>query len=62
MPRAGALVWCADLGITPELRPDHACYIKNWLAVFKGDKKAIFAAAAKASQAAQYLAKAQATF
>ncbi len=57
----GAAFLCADLGITPEPRLDHACYIKNWLAVLKGDKKAIFTAAAKASQAAQYLAKGQAS-
>jgi len=55
----GAAFLCADLGITPEPRLDHASYIKNWLAVLKGDKKAIFTAAAKASQAAQYLAKGQ---
>ena len=30
---------CADLGITPEPREDHACYIKNWLAVLKNEKK-----------------------
>ena len=51
----GAAVLCADLGITPEPRQDHACYIKNWLAVLKNDKKAVFTAAAKASQAATWL-------
>ena len=51
----GAAFLCADLGITPEPREDHACYIKNWLAVLKNDKKAIFTAAAKASQAATWL-------
>ena len=51
----GAAFLCADLGITPEPREDHACYIKNWLAVLKNDKKAIFAAAAKASQATSWL-------
>ncbi len=51
----GAAFLCADLGITPEPRQDHACYLKNWLAVLKGDKKAIFTAAAKASQAASWL-------
>jgi antirestriction protein ArdC len=57
----GAAFLCADLGITPEPRLDHACYIKNWLSVLKNDKKAIFTAASKASQAAQYLAKGQAS-
>lgn len=51
----GAAFLCADLGITPEPREDHACYIKNWLAVLKNDKKAIFTAAAKASQASTWL-------
>jgi antirestriction protein ArdC len=45
---------CGDLAITPQPRPDHARYIASWLKVLKSDKTAIFAAAAKASQAAQY--------
>ena len=52
----GAAFLCADLRITPEPREDHACYIKNWLAILKNDKKAIFTAAAKASQAATWFA------
>lgn len=51
----GAAFLCSDLGITPEPRPDHACYIKSWLQVLKSDKKAIFTAASKASQAATWL-------
>ena len=51
----GSAFLCADLGLTPEPREDHACYIKNWLAVMKNDKRAIFAAASKASQAATWL-------
>lgn len=51
----GAAFLCADLGLAPEPREDHARYIKTWLAVLKSDKKAIFAAAAKASQAANWL-------
>jgi antirestriction protein ArdC len=35
--------------------PDHASYIANWLSVLKSDKKAIFTAASKAQQAANYL-------
>ncbi len=46
---------CAELGLTPVLRPDHASYIGHWLKVMKGDKRAIFTAAAKASEAARYL-------
>ncbi len=46
---------CADLGITPEVRDDHASYIANWLTVLKNDKRAIFNAAAHAQKAADYL-------
>lgn len=51
----GAAFLCADLGITAETREDHAAYIASWLEVLKGDKKAIFTAASKASAAAEYL-------
>jgi antirestriction protein ArdC len=47
---------CADLGISVAPRPDHAAYIANWLKVLKSDKRAVFTAAAKASEAAKYLA------
>ena len=51
----GAAFLCADLGITPEVREDHAAYIASWLQVLRDDKRAIFTAASKASQAAEYL-------
>ena len=51
----GAAFLCADLGITPEPRADHAAYIKNWLKVLKSDKKAVFTAASKASEAVNWL-------
>lgn len=51
----GAAFLCGDLGIALEPRADHACYVKNWLQVLKNDKKAIFTAASKASQAANWL-------
>ncbi len=35
--------------------PYHAAYISHWLTVLKADKKAIFTAASKASQAVDYL-------
>lgn len=44
---------CAHLDIEGELR--HADYIGNWLKLLKSDERAIFTAAAKASQAATYL-------
>ena len=51
----GAAFLSSDLGITPEPRADHASYIANWLKVLKSDKKAIFTAASKASEAANWL-------
>jgi antirestriction protein ArdC len=42
----GAAFLCAELGIVPETRPDHAAYIASWLKALKDDKRAIFTAAA----------------
>ena len=41
----------ADLGILGATLPDHADYLTNWIAILKGDKKAILTAAAQASKA-----------
>jgi len=46
---------CADLGVTPHLRDDHAQYVQHWLSVMRGDKKAIFQAAAGANRAGEWL-------
>ena len=46
---------CADLGLTPEVRDDHASYIANWLTALKNDKRAIFSAASHAQKAVDYL-------
>lgn len=51
----GAAFLCADLGITPEVREDHAAYIGSWLNVLKGDKRAIFTAATHAQRAVDFL-------
>ena len=51
----GAAFLCADLGITPEIREDHASYIASWLQVLKDDKRAVFTAASHASKAVDYL-------
>lgn len=51
----GAAFLCSELDITPEPRPDHAAYIATWLKVLKDDKRAVFTAASKASQAADWL-------
>lgn len=49
----GSAFICARLGITGELR--HEGYIASWLEVLKQDKRAIFRAAARAREAAEYL-------
>ena len=56
----GAAFLCADLGITPDVRPDHAAYIGSWLTTLKMDKRFIVTAAAHAQRAADYLHSLQA--
>jgi len=51
----GSAFLSADLGITPEIREDHAAYIASWLKALKDDKRLIFSAAAHAGRAADYL-------
>jgi antirestriction protein ArdC len=51
----GSAFLCVDLCITPAIRDDHSAYIANWLKALKGDKRAIFHAAAHAQRAADYL-------
>ncbi len=51
----GSAFLAADLGLTPEVREDHAAYIESWLQVLKNDKRAIFAAAAHAQRATDFL-------
>lgn len=51
----GAAFLCAELGITPEVRADHAAYIDSWLSVLQQDKRAIFQAAAHAQRAVDHL-------
>jgi antirestriction protein ArdC len=45
----------AHLGMSSEPRPDHAQYIASWLKVLRSDKRAIFTAASKAQQAADFM-------
>ena len=51
----GSAFLCADLGITPETREDHAAYIATWLKVLKDDKRFVFSAASQAQRAVDYL-------
>ena len=53
----GAAFTCAHLELSTEPREDHAQYLQSWLRVLKADKRAIFTAASKAQQAADWLAQ-----
>ena len=50
---------CAELGITQDTRADRAQYLAQWLKLMKSDSRAIFTAAAKASEAVAYLKRLQ---
>jgi antirestriction protein ArdC len=45
----------ADLGIAHRPRPEHAAYIASWLKALQDDPRAIFTAASKAQQAADWM-------
>jgi len=55
----GASFLCAGLGLAIEPRLDHAQYLNSWIRLLKSDKRAIFTAASKASQAVEWLEQAQ---
>ncbi len=55
----GAAFLCADLGITPEPRVDHAAYIASWLKVLRNDERFIFSAAAHAQRGVDFLHRLQ---
>ncbi|MCH9674315.1 MAG: ssDNA-binding domain-containing protein [Gammaproteobacteria bacterium] len=50
----GSAFICADLGIQGTLQ-EHASYLDHWVAILKGDSRAIVNAASHASKAHQYL-------
>ena len=51
----GSAFLCAVIGITPNIRDDHAPYIGGWITVLKGDPHALGRAARAASEAASFL-------
>jgi antirestriction protein ArdC len=55
----GSAFLCAELGISPQPRLDHAQYLKHWLEMMKQDKRAIFTAAARAQEAVSFLSSLQ---
>lgn len=50
---------CSELRITQDTRADHAQYLAQWLTLMKADSRAIFTAAARASEAVAYLKRLQ---
>lgn len=55
----GSAFLCSELGITQDVRADHAQYLSQWLDLMKSDSRAIFTAAARASEAVAYLKRLQ---
>ena len=51
----GSAFLCAELGVTQDTRIDHAQYVAHWHELLKQDPRAIFTAAAKASEAVGFL-------
>lgn len=51
----GAAFLCADLGLAPEPREDHAAYIASWLQVLRDDRRFVVSAAAHAQRAVAWL-------
>ena len=51
----GAAFTMAEIGLQPEIREDHAPYIASWLKVLKQHSRALLTAAAKASDALEFL-------
>ncbi len=51
----GSAFLCADLGLSPEPRPDHAPYIASWLKTLDNDTRAVVTAATQAQRAVDFL-------
>ncbi len=51
----GAAMLCAQLGMEPTEREDHAAYIADWLKALRNDKRAIFRAASAAQTASELI-------
>lgn len=51
----GSCFLCAELGIHPGFRDNHAKYVKGWINILENDSKAIMKAATLAQDAMEYL-------
>jgi len=57
----GAVMLCVKLGVSVEVRADHAKYLNGWLKALKDDRKYISDAAKLASKAIDHLDSLQVT-
>ncbi|HYE51048.1 MAG TPA: zincin-like metallopeptidase domain-containing protein [Azospirillaceae bacterium] len=51
----GAAFLCAELGLEPEVRQDHAAYLATWLALLRHDPRELLGAAGHAQRAVDHL-------
>ena len=51
----GAAMLCAQLGMEPTEREDHAAYLASWLTALRNDKRAIFRAATAAQTGSELI-------
>jgi antirestriction protein ArdC len=51
----GAMLMCADLGVTASMRLDHVSYIAGWLRALDSDQKYIFSAGKLAQDACEHM-------
>ena len=51
----GSAFLCSKLGVSVEVRQDHAQYLEHWLKVLQSDNRAIFEASTQASKAVDFL-------
>ena len=51
----GAAMLCAQLGMGPTEREDHAAYVSSWIGALRNDKRAIFRAATAAQVASEWI-------
>ena len=55
----GSALLCADLGLAPEPRADHAPYIASWMTALDGEPRAVATAATQAQRAVDFLHRLQ---
>jgi len=51
----GSAMWCAEAGISPTPRPDHAQCLAHWLTILRADAKALLTVTSKAQAALDFL-------